>query len=238
MRFIDWVAVVGLFAACGGGRVQHDPSMQFGDVAIGESREVALLLSSSSAQTLTFEVLEGDFSVVESSRTFRGNETSTLRVRFTPTQLGTRTGTLKVSGNEIALTGSGTGPQISAEHPVVLPQITFLANQLPTPTLKTISVRNTGTPGSQLVLRPPRVAGTELCVGTFVGSACERWVPPASLGTDELLEVPLSILPTEFGARSWVMVFPSNDPLQPEIAVEVIARRALPSRWTTACTSA
>lgn len=223
MRFIGWVAVVSLFAACGEGRVRHDATMQFGDVAIGESRAVALTLSSSSARTIAFEMLEGDFTVEETSRSFRVNETSTLLVRFTPTQLGTRIGTLRVGGNEIALTGSGTGPQITAEHPVVLPPITFLANQIPQPTLTTISVRNTGTPGSQLVLRPPRVAGTELCVGTFVGSVCERWIPPARLGTDEVLEVPLAILPVELGARSWVMVFPSNDPLEPEIAVEVIA---------------
>lgn len=223
MRFIGWVAAVCLFAACGVGRVQHDRSMEFGDVAIGESRAVALVLTRGSAQRVDFELTEGDFTIEETSRTLGTNETSTLLVRLTPTKLGARAGTLKIGTTEVALKGSGTGPQITAEHPVVLAQIALLADQIPRPAVTSITVRNTGTPGSQLVLRPPRVAGTELCVGTFVGSVCDRWIPPATLGTDEVLEVPLSILPSELGARSWLMVFPSNDPLEPEIAIEVIA---------------
>ncbi len=222
MRLVGWVAVVSLCAACDG-RVVHQPSLLFGSVAIGESRELPLLLSSDTAQNVAFELSPGDFSIVENSLTLRPNETATLLVRFTPTALHTRTATLKIGAKKVSLTGSGAGPEITAEHPVVLPRVALLTEQIPVPTITSITVRNTGTRGSDLVLRAPRVAGTELCVGTFIGSVCERWVPPATLGVDDKLEVPLSILPVEFGARSWVMVFPSNDPLQPEIAVEVIA---------------
>ena len=59
MRFIGWVAAVSLFAACGVGRVQHDTAMEFGDVAIGESRKVALVLTSGFAQRVDFELTAG-----------------------------------------------------------------------------------------------------------------------------------------------------------------------------------
>ena len=90
--------------------------MFFGDVALGDSRQVALTLTNpgEEAQPLRFQVLEGDFAIDESSRTLAKNETTTILVRFTPKDLGPRTGRLAIDGTELTLSGRGTGARLSA----------------------------------------------------------------------------------------------------------------------------
>lgn len=229
MRSLPRAAALCLLAACSSGQVEHDASMVFGDVELGQSRLVALVLTnhSSAPEALTFESPSEDFTVEEASRTLSANETSIVHVRFTPSDLGPRTGTLSIHGalgeSEVTLSGRGTGPRFSTPTPLSLGLIALVTGQPAMPFTAKVVVRNVGTAGSALRLGAPRVDAAELCVGVFVGSTCHPWEPPTSLDTQALLEVPLAVLAATPGPRRWSVVFPSNDVLHPEVAVEVTA---------------
>lgn len=222
MRFPVATAALCFLVACGPARLEHDDSMVFGDVDLGQSRRVALVLtnSSSAPRALTFEVT-GDFAVEDATATLGGGETSIVMVRFSPTDLGARVGTLTMGGSHLGLSGRGTGPRLFVPARVTFQPIALVTGEPAAPAITKLVVRNDGTTGSTLKLAAPRVEGAELCVGTFVNSTCEPWVPPASLETQTLLEVPLSVLVTTPGARRWSLVFPSNDALRPEVTTEV-----------------
>ena len=102
-----------LLAACGSSRVEHVAALEFGDVAVGQSRRVALELKNQGtvAVALTFEAT-GDFTIDEASRTLAPNEDAILLVRFSPTDVGARSGTLAMhsaSGTApLSLSGRGT----------------------------------------------------------------------------------------------------------------------------------
>lgn len=217
-----WVFWLGLLAACSPAPAAHAPSMFLGDVALGESRAVALTLTTRAPQRLTFEVLEGDFTVDESSRALGADETATLPVRFTPTDLGARLGRLSINGEEVALSGRGTGPRISAPARVYPGPFALVSGQPEKTEHAVILMRNLGTAGSPLRLGPPRGDGAELCIGDFIGDTCQRWEAPAALDTETLLQVPLAFRVTTPGPRRWELVFPSNDFLHPELTVEVL----------------
>ncbi|MDP1826113.1 MAG: choice-of-anchor D domain-containing protein [Archangium sp.] len=220
------VAVAVLATACGTGRLEHESSMVFGDQEIGRTRDLGLQLTNrgTAPLALTFEV-SGDFSVEEASRPVGAGETSTLVVHFTPTELGLRTGTLTIRSpsatSEIALAGNGTRPALSLPSRVTLGPVTLVTGEPAQPVSSTFALRNTGTRGTSLRLEPPRVDGSELCVGAFVDSACVPWVPPATLDTRTVLDVPLSLLATAPGDRHWWVVFPSNGG---EVVLEVVAQ--------------
>ena len=194
MRFRFLVAMIA--TACAPGRVEHQASMIFGDEAIGQTRTLALQLTNRGAEplALTFEVT-GDFSVEEAARTVEAEATSGIRVRFSPTELGPRTGVLTIRSSrgisQIPLAGRGTRPGLSLPSRVTLGPVALVTGEPSRPVTSTFMLRNTGTAGSFLRLQPPRVEGTELCVGTFVDSACAPWVPPAGIDTRAVLEVPL-----------------------------------------------
>lgn len=223
MRFRFLVAV--MVTACAPGRVEHQTSMVFGDVAIGQRRTLALQLTNRGAEplSLTFEVTF-DFSVEEAARTVKAEETSTILVHFSPTESVPRAGVLTLRSSlgisQISLTGRGTSPALSLPSRVTLGSVALVAGEISRPVTSTFMLRNTGTAGSFLRLQPPRVEGTELCVGTFVDSVCEPWVPPAAIDTTAVLEVPLSLLATNPGTRQWSVVFPSNGG---EVVLEVVA---------------
>lgn len=226
MRSLGWAAVM-LLMACGPSRLEHESTMEFGDVAVGESRAVALVLNNRGPQALalTFEVLSGDFGVDEASRTLAADSTSTLMVRFTPTELGAHEGLLMIrsplGAAVVALSGRAQGPRLSIASPVILPPFALIPGAAPS--RLNVVLRNTGTAGSLLRLQAPRVEGAELCVGTFAGSSCQPWTPPETLDTETLLEVPFSLLATTAGERRWTVLFPSNDPLRPEVTIEVLS---------------
>lgn len=107
---------------------------------------------------------------------------------------------------------------------VTLPNSYFLQGA-PAPVVRTtVTLRNAGAPGSDLRLGPPRVEGDELCVGAFVGDACEAWSPPAHLAGGESVELPLELRAKTPGERTWALLLSSGDLRVPERAVQVRAR--------------
>ena len=184
--------------------------MYFGDVALGASRRVALTITNSLAQSrpVTLRILEGDFTLDDAPRTLGANETLTLLVRFTPTDLGQRTGRLAINGAELALLGRGTGARLSSPAQLVPGPFAMISGRPEQVERAVLLVRNTGTAGSSLRLVTPRVEGTEVCVGEFTGTTCTPWEPPAALDPQTLLQVPLSFLVTSPGPRRWEVIFP------------------------------
>lgn len=227
MRARGWLAAAVFLAACGVAEVESQRELFFGDLAIGEQRDVALLLvnSGEAPVTLTFESSSAEFTPLEPSRTVAAGESASVHIRFSPADLGPRTGQLIVASSLgtsfISLSGRGTGPRLAAPAQVWLPRAALVSGQAAEVVSTTLTLQNTGTLGSRLVLQPPRVHGAELCVGTFVDSRCEPWSPPATLETQTMLEVPLALRATSPGPRRFTVVFESNDVLHPAVSVEV-----------------
>lgn len=228
MRYLSLVMACAL-VACGSREpsVKHDEAMEFGNVAIGDSRDLELQLTNTSEKSveLTFTLEGTDFTIDAGARTLTRGETITLTVHFAPTALGPRTGTLNTGVSSVALSGRGIGPRISAPSTFTFSPVTVVTGQPIEALTSSITLRNTGTSGSLLRIERPRIDGSdELCVGTFSGSTCVPWEPPAFLDARTLLEVPLSVRPSSGGVKVWTVTFTSNDPLQPEVTTEIRAR--------------
>ena len=228
MRALAIIAA-GFLAGCGAGQLEHEPAMVFGDLAIGQSRGVALQVTNRSEDpvALTFEVTPGDFSLDEATRTLGAHQTSTLLVRFSPQDLGVREGALVLRSarrvSQVTLSGRGTGPRLAVPEQLNLGLVALVGGAPADAVTSKLVLRNTGTLGSTLTLALPRVEGAELCVGTFFRSVCQPWLPPPSLDAGALVEVPISLLTSTPGPRRWTVVFPSDDVLHPETSVEVLA---------------
>ena len=185
MRLLSRFTALCLLGACSSSRVEHDASMVFGDVEVGQSRSVALTLTNrgSASEALTFEPT-GDFSLEEASTRLSVGQTTILHVRFSPTDLGPRTGTLAIHGgrgaSEVRLSGRGTGPRFTAPTQLSLGFIALITGAPVRPFTTKLVVRNGGTRGSALRLGAPRVVGAGLCVGEFVSGTCRPWEPPES----------------------------------------------------------
>ena len=223
------VALTLALVACGprDAKLQHEATMEFGDLAIGASSRLELELTNTGEKPaeLVFTTDTPDFRTDELGRTLNAGESSTLVVRFSPTALGPRTGTLSLGASTVALSGRGIGPKLAVPSQVTVGPITILAGRPIEPLTSSITIRNTGTSDSLLRLGTPRVEGSaELCLGTFSGSTCLPWQPPPVVDTRTLLEAPLSVLPSSGGVKAWTVIFPSDDPLQSELTTEVIAR--------------
>lgn len=228
MRFVS-LAVACALVACGPRaiNVEHEAGLEFGNVATGQSHDLELKLTNTgkAPAQLTLSVDSSDFTIDESAITILAGSTTALTVHFAPTALGPRTGTLSLGASTVALSGRGIGPKLSVPSEVTLPPITIVTAQPIEALAMSVTLRNVGTSGSLLRLNTPRVDGSpELCVGTFSGSTCVAWEPPSVLDTQTLLEVPLSILPTSAGAKSWTVAFPSNDPVNSEVTLVVRVR--------------
>lgn len=126
MRARGWLAAAVFLAACGVAEVESDRAVFFGDLAIGEQRDVALLLvnSGDAPVTLAFETSSAEFTPLEPSRTLAAGASSSVLLRFSPTDLGPRTGKLIIASSLgrswISLSGRGTGPRLTAPAQVWL----------------------------------------------------------------------------------------------------------------------
>jgi hypothetical protein len=228
MRFLSLVVVCAL-VACGSrdADVQHDEAIEFGNVAVCESSTATLRVRNTGGKPaqLTLGVEAGDFTIDESALTVPADSEAAVTVHFTPSALGPRAATLTIGDATVALVGRGVGPQLSVPRELTLGPLVIVTGKPVDVLATTITLRNTGTSGSLLRVGAPRVEGTsELCVGTISGSTCVAWEPPALLDARTLLEVPLSILPSSEGTKRWTVIFPSNDPLNPEVRLELLAR--------------
>ena len=227
MRFLGLVAACAL-VACGSSdaRVQHPGELEFGNVEVGESLTATLRIGNSGEKDaqLSLSVEPADFTLEQLTLTVPAGTSTLVTVHFAPKALGPRVGLLQLGSSSVALSGRGVGPQLSGPEELTVRPLAIVTGEPTEVFTTTVILRNTGTAGALLRLRTPRVEGSdELCVGTITDSGCEAWQPPEILDARTLLEVPLSVLPRSEGTKRWTVRFPSNDPLQPEVTLEVRA---------------
>lgn len=226
-----WVTVALVLTACGAARVEHPGRFDFGDVALFGERTATVQVSNPGPGTATLELLVSgaEFTADEQARSLEEGETALLRLRFSPTELGPREGTLTLrSGGHastLALTGRGTGPRLSVRSEVFLEPIANVHGR-PLPIVEVpLVVSNVGTAGSELHLEVPSPNSAEVCVGSFDGvGVCTPWAPPARIVAGEFVTVPVQVRPLSPGSRSWGVTFVSDDPLT---RAQVVTLRAL-----------
>ncbi|MFZ5439334.1 MAG: choice-of-anchor D domain-containing protein [Myxococcota bacterium] len=222
--------VVVLLTGCGRAVLEHPGDFDFGDVALGQTRLATLQLINRGPGdlSLALELTGDDYSLEETARTLREGETMNLRVRFTPSALGPREGTLtlRAAGREstLALTGRGTGARLAVNAPISLGTIALVQGE-PNPIVTVpLAVTNVGTAGSELHLERPTSTSDEVCVGSFDGvGTCTPWTPPPSLGAGARVTVPLQVRPTSAGARVWAVELRSDDPVAPSVSLTLRA---------------
>jgi hypothetical protein len=240
MRWLTVVAVVVVMTGCGAAQLEHAATFDCADVALGQSRTSTLQVVNHGPGVAVLELLsEGDeFSLEETSRTLAEGEVFAARVTFTPADLGPRTGSLLVrrgaASSIVALSGCGTGPRLSVRNVVTLAPIAIIDGQ-PLPVIEVpLVISNVGTTGSQLHVSLS-ANDNEVCVGSFdaIGT-CTPSRPPPSLRAGERVTVPLSLLPTAEGVRTWRVTVSSDDPVTRAqvVTLSAVVERFVPCSFT------
>lgn len=218
MRLLAF-AVVALLAACAKPTVTHDGSLDFGDVALGESGVLALKLTNPSDEEMLVHVGDVDGRFVVDTRTVKlsAKGSAELSITFTPAGLGIVEDTLKFqsTGGEsfVTLNGRGVGALVDTTEDIDLGRLQLTrGDSRPVPLI----VRNSGTSTSTLEVTVS-TDDAELCVQTN----CETW--SATLDGSEAAEVPVRVTPTEAGLRVWRLRVQSNEALMPVRTVTVRA---------------
>jgi hypothetical protein len=141
-----------------------------------------------------------------------------LLVKFTPTDAGTRTGTLQIVSNAGVATANLTGVGISLDPamPSFAP-LTFLPDSAP----DTLTITNTG--GSTLILQSLSIAGANVDAFTFTvanagQSNCFNGI---ALAPQALCLLGIGVAPGVAAPASATLVILSNDPASPETDVSL-----------------
>ena len=193
---VGTAAVVGLRGsgrgAGGEGAATVSPAgLTFGDVQVGQFRELSVNVTNSGPVVVTLSVSSDNprFSAPPSISLQPGS-TQGLAVRFTPGALGPQSGNLFVGVLRVALSGSGVAPPVTGN---------------PVPTVTSLSPQTIVAGSGALTLR---VAGTNFTPAAFVqwnGSVREtRFVSPSALDA--------SILPSDTSVTGIVEVTVVNPP--------------------------
>ncbi len=226
-RLVAGLLVVVSAAACGGGggvsnnvklqpqiSVQTSPSsLTFGSIVVGVtsvSQTVILVANGSGSANLTAVSVTGDFSQTNNCpSTLTSSATCTILVYFTPTQTGSRTGTLSITtsasspAQAVSLTGTGIG-LAAVVSPVSL---TFGAQMVgSSSTAQNLVLSNVGTTPFNLT--------NVLLTGDFsITSNC-----PATLAAGSSCTFPVVFTPSETGTRKGsVAIFTTASNMLPTV---------------------
>ena len=219
--------------------------VSFGSMNVGGTTSKTFTIRNTGNQPLTGLLANinganpGDFSSGSfGATTINPNQSTTVTVNFNPSVAGNRTATLRISNNdpdenpfEIALTGTGTTPEISIEQPVNTEQpdgtgeVDFGSVNATQSVAKTFTIRNSGTgPLSNLALSVDGANAAEFVAAnlsatslapnatatftvTFTPDAAGERTAAVHVASDDADENPYDIALTGIG-------------LDPEIAVE------------------
>lgn len=225
-----WVALASLasLTACTPPDLAHVDALNFFKVEAGTTSRApfAVVNLGTTAERVELRVMSGaDYSVEPDVLEVPAGARAEAIITLKPSTLGIRSGVLRVrsrsSAREVSLRGASVGPKLGIAKTVRLP-LAALINGAPAVVTTHVNLRNVGTLGTLLNLSPPVVDGSELCVGEFVGETCVPWVP-RSIGVEEFELMPLTLRVTEETRSAWTLTVRSNDLLEPERTVEVVA---------------
>ena len=118
MRYLN-IATLSLFMNLAFGQVTVDPtSVTFGGVPVGQTANISVQITSEIAQTITFTDIEDPFSISPSSIDLGVNESETITVSFSPSEIGNYDDVATVDASVFGdtsfdITGEGTQVEIS-----------------------------------------------------------------------------------------------------------------------------
>lgn len=189
-------------------------STDFGNQVVGSTStvtDVTLTNDGNSVLTLASIAITGDYSQTnDCPATLAASAFCTLRVSFSPTAPGSRSGSLSIlsdgpnSPNTVPLLGNGIQATMS------VPATSALGNQTvgTTSSAQTVTVTNSGT--ATLNIGTPTLGGTNAGNFAINSNGCTSAVAPG--GT---CAISLTFTPSAAGSRSATLSIPSNAPSTP-----------------------
>ncbi|MBI2877784.1 MAG: choice-of-anchor D domain-containing protein [Candidatus Tectomicrobia bacterium] len=202
--------------------VLEPEALGFGDIAVGSFKELSLKVSNAGAKDLIVSSLrlEGtDFLLVgkaEAPFTLLAGESKQIKVRFSPTSEGAKTGSLTFESNdplsstaEVALSGrGGLAPHIGLDFS----ELDFEEVKLGTSQELLLKVSNTGE--KVLTVSQLEVTGSDF-----------SWVDPPetpfTLKPRESRTLTVRFLPTTEGTKTGLLTLTSDDPDNPTATVDL-----------------
>ncbi|MGH9640847.1 MAG: choice-of-anchor D domain-containing protein, partial [Terriglobales bacterium] len=187
-------------------------SIQFGSLPVGvASQPSTVLLRNMGSAPLTISSIgiTGDFSETDNcSPGVAADGSCTLAVTFTPTQTGTRSGSITIQDNaagsphSVALAGTGAATPLVGLTPASLTFPSLVVNQ--TSARQTVTLTNEG----NAVLNISNIAVTNEYAQT---NNC-----PASLAVWSSCQIQVTFTPTSGGAQNGSLSIVDNAPLSPQ----------------------
>lgn len=222
------------------------PQLDFGNVGIGETKTLAVVLTNSTdhdVRLIDAISTNAVFTAAVSTLLLGPRQSSVVQVEARPVVFGTTQATLVLTGSSftrgVPLQVNG-GRAIAQLEPEVIdvPLVPFFPGA-PSESFvaRTVLLRNLAPPvappnAALRITGPLRVEAIdggleELCVGAWSAAGCAA--PGQGLITGgQALTVPVRISPTSEGPRQWRVTFPTNDALAPNQQVLITATAARP----------
>lgn len=203
---LDFISLIG--AASPSTVVLNPSALDFGNVPLGTTATLPLQITNTAANAIVYNgaTATGDYAVTgncpASGSTLGANSGCSLQIAFTPTQAGTRTGTLSVSttASTLPLAATLTGVGTQAQLQVTPSTLNFGSITIGAPANLTLTLSNTGNASivgvdSTLALPSDYTVTTPCSTTTLVpGASCL---------------VTITFTPTATGTRSGVLTVAS-----------------------------
>ncbi|MFN7935933.1 MAG: choice-of-anchor D domain-containing protein [Bryobacteraceae bacterium] len=211
------IALAGRVGAAGGIGVSP-ASLEFGNVAVGSNRELAVTVSNTGAAELSISSVassNGRFAVISPAGAFRvaAGGQQAVTVRFSPTTAQVENGTLTIGSVSVAL--SGTGTAVAGQAPVLTApaSLDFGAGVVGQAKDGAVTLRNSGT--ANLVITALTVSGAQFAI---VGGPAL----PLTLAAGAQQTLNLRMTPAAAGTQTGELRVASNDPARPTTVVSLI----------------
>jgi hypothetical protein len=191
-------------------------SLSFGNQALfttSAAQSVTLTNTGNASLVVSSVVASGDFAVTHNCATLAPGANCSASVTFSPTATRARTGTLTFtddapgSPQQVALSGTGTGPEITFSSPTLAfaPQSVSIASS---PLVLTVT--NTGT--ASLVISSIRIAAS-WSAGSFTETdTCSSVAVPPSGSC----QVSVTFTPAQYGSNLATLLFNDNAAASPQ----------------------
>lgn len=223
---------------------------EFGDVVSGSFGTRVFRVENSGPGVLALDRIEGvegtvdDFHLPWTPLVLGPGASQSFSLTFQPHHAGRTSRALfrltasnvEPGGESIDLIATGNAVSRGAPDIELVPSPRLDFGRVTAPqTLRVLEIRNAGLAplnfsGTPQVRALRNATSTELCVGTFdeVSARCSGTWPAVFDDTTGLwpgaaLTVPVRLMPSSHGLKSWTVTVASNDPDEPSATVEVVA---------------
>jgi hypothetical protein len=196
-------------------------SLDFGNVPVGQTRELNLTVSNTGSSTLNVSPIDSDnarFSTVPPDVSFAvasGGE-QPVTVRFAPTFAGAQTGTLSINSNDPEPTRTvqvqGVGQRAEPEIGVNRTELDFGTIVLGEERSRTVNVTNTGN-------APLNVGPITITQNTLQFSVVSPGAFTVAAGGQQTVTVRFT--PTQIGPQTGTLKINSDDPDKPSLSVSL-----------------